>query len=116
VAALGFVLTVTFECKPISGAYLGWSAEVPTKCINTNTLVVVSKSNPSGNMPRLHMLTLVFAGGAINIALDLAVFALPIPKVMKLNASLHKRLGVCLTFLVGTNYTVSSDLIDADLS
>jgi hypothetical protein len=46
--------------------------------------------------------------GSVNIILDLVVFFLPIPKVLKLNASIHKRIGVCLTFLVGLFVTFVS--------
>lgn len=80
-ATIGMVLAVIFECNPVSGAYLRWDGETESKCINTTAQVL--------------------AMSGINILLDLLVFILPIRNIMKLNASLQKRVGVCLTFLVG---------------
>ncbi|KAK3048241.1 hypothetical protein LTR09_010402 [Extremus antarcticus] len=45
---------------------------------------------------------------AINIILDLVVFVLPIPKILRLNTSTSKKIGICLTFLVGLFVTVVS--------
>lgn len=47
---------------------------------------------------------------AVNITLDLVVFILPIPKIIKLNTSRGKKLGVCLTFLLGLFVTVVSGI------
>lgn len=87
-ATIGMVLSVAFECHPISGAYLRWDGETESKCINTTAQVL--------------------ALSGINILLDLLVFVLPIRNIMKLNASLQKRIGVCLTFLVGKSTPLSS--------
>ncbi|KAK5171457.1 uncharacterized protein LTR77_004602 [Saxophila tyrrhenica] len=85
---IGVLPTVAFECSPISGAYLRWDGETETKCLNTTAQVV--------------------SMAAVNILLDLVVFILPIPKIIKLNISANKKVGICFTFLVGLFVTAVS--------
>ena len=85
---IGMVLAIAFECNPVAGAYNAWDGEHPATCIDTHSQLTV------------------MAG--INIVLDLAVFFLPIPKVVKLETSTQKKIGVCMTFLVGLFVTVVS--------
>jgi hypothetical protein len=82
----GMVLAIVFECDPLTGTYEKWNGLHPTECINTNAQVI--------------------AMAGINIILDLIVFFLPIPKVLKLHISNKERLGVCVTFLVGLFVTI----------
>jgi len=50
----------------------------------------------------------IYATAGINIALDLLVFFLPIPKLTKLSVSYARKAGICLTFLIGLFVTVCS--------
>ncbi|KAK4545780.1 hypothetical protein LTR36_002734 [Oleoguttula mirabilis] len=81
-------LSVVFECKPISLAWTGWDGEQKGHCFNQEAEI--------------------FAVSGINIALDILVFFLPIPKLIKLEISPKKKAGICLTFVVGLFVTVCS--------
>lgn len=50
----------------------------------------------------------IYAGAGINITWDLAVFFLPIPRLIKVQISARKKVGICITFLVGLFVTVCS--------
>lgn len=45
VGTIGIILSVVFECNPVSGAYNRWDGEVPTQCININAQVLTSKNS-----------------------------------------------------------------------
>lgn len=81
-------ITLGFECNPISYAWLRWDNEHTGTCIDLNAQV--------------------FALAGINIAQDIAVVFLPLPKVVYLNLSWRKKLAVCSIFLVGLFVTACS--------
>ena len=87
-AFFGIVFAFIFSCRPISGNWMAWDGEHPATCTNAfaQSMSVAS----------------------INVALDLTIFLLPIPKVWALNMSVKKRIGVILTFTVGLLVTVIS--------
>ena len=87
-ANAAFVLSIIFQCKPVTGAYKAWDGTVEAKCFNTSAQII--------------------AMAGINILLDLTVFFLPIPKLVQLEISTRKKIGVCLTFLVGLFVTIVS--------
>lgn len=72
---------ILFSCNPISYFWHQWDGEHQGHCFNTNAQI--------------------FAGAAVNIALDIVVLVLPIPKIMKIDVSYKKRIGIVLTFFVG---------------
>ncbi|KAJ5993578.1 hypothetical protein N7451_009302 [Penicillium sp. IBT 35674x] len=78
---LTFLFGFTFQCSPVSYNWNGWDGEHPGSCVETNALVV--------------------AAAAFNIVLDVWVIALPIPRVLTLQASLHTKLQVVFMFSVG---------------
>lgn len=87
-AAIAMLLSLIFECNPVSGAWTQWNGVRTTKCINFQAQGAALAS--------------------INIFLDLIVFFLPIPRMLKLNTSNRKKFGICLTFLVGLFVTIVS--------
>ena len=78
---LAFLFAFAFQCSPISYNWYGWDGEHHGSCVATNTMVVTA--------------------AALNIVLDVWVIALPLPMVMKLQASLTTKLQVMLMFSVG---------------
>ncbi|KAL2820970.1 hypothetical protein BDW59DRAFT_150387 [Aspergillus cavernicola] len=76
-----FLFAFAFQCSPVSYNWDGWDGEHEGKCVQTNPLVV--------------------SAAAINIVLDAWVIALPIPRVLKLQASISTKLQVILMFSVG---------------
>lgn len=86
--AIAMWISILFECHPINYAWLLWDGEHKGTCINTQALI--------------------YACSAINIVLDSMVFFLPIPKLMQLEVSGRKKIGICLTFLVGLFVTICS--------
>jgi hypothetical protein len=73
-------LVVLFQCTPVHKA---WDATglVEGTCVNMNTFY--------------------YANFAVKLASDLALFTLPIPKVMQLRMSVGKRVGVAVMFGLG---------------
>ncbi|KAJ5785295.1 uncharacterized protein N7503_010507 [Penicillium pulvis] len=78
---LTFLFGFTFQCSPVSYNWNGWNGEHTGSCVETNSLVV--------------------AAAAFNIVLDIWVIAMPIPRVLTLQASLHTKLQVVFMFSVG---------------
>ncbi|KAJ5174937.1 uncharacterized protein N7482_000814 [Penicillium canariense] len=76
-----FIFALAFQCWPIEHTWYGWDGQHPGKCVQNHTLVVVA--------------------AALNIVLDAWVIALPIPKVLELQASITTKLQVVLMFSVG---------------
>jgi hypothetical protein len=76
-----FLFAFAFQCSPVSYNWNGWDGEQEGRCVKTNPLVV--------------------AAAALNIVLDVWVIALPIPKVLKLQASTTTKLQVTFMFSVG---------------
>lgn len=87
-ANTAFVLSIIFQCDPVVGAYKAWDGTVEAKCFNNNAQII--------------------AMAGINILLDLLVFFLPVPKLVKLEISTRKKIGVCLTFMTGLFVTIVS--------
>ncbi|KAK5127097.1 hypothetical protein LTR85_008457 [Meristemomyces frigidus] len=85
---IGSNLSTLFECKPINLAWLQWDGEHKGHCFDQEAQI--------------------FANAGINIVLDLVVFFLPIPKLMKLEITPKKKIGICLTFIVGLFVTICS--------
>lgn len=50
----------------------------------------------------------IYAGSATNITMDLVVFVLPIPRLLKVQISTRRKVGICATFLVGLFVTLCS--------
>lgn len=79
---------IVFTCTPIDYAWHNWKGEGNGTCIDT--------------------LALIYSCAALNIVLDLLVFALPIPQVWQLQLNKRAKVGVCATFLVGLFATICS--------
>jgi len=82
---IGFVVAFTLECTPIKCI---WSSNTQCHCLSGDALILIATS--------------------INIVLDLLVFLLPIPKILRLNMSLRNRLGITFVMLVGLFVTACS--------
>lgn len=80
---LGFTLTMTFACMPISAVWTTWDGtRTPDYCINQNTFYLVA--------------------AAVNIALDIAIVLIPIPELIKLSLSGRKKIFLSAIFGVGS--------------
>ncbi|KAL4987806.1 hypothetical protein BDW68DRAFT_197132 [Aspergillus falconensis] len=88
--ALGSFLAQVLSCKPVSYYWNQWDGEHVGKCSSHNSLLL--------------------AHSIINIFLDILVFALPMPVLVRLQMSIEKRVGICLMFAVGLVVTVISIL------
>ena len=73
--------TMIFQCMPISFFWNGWTGENVGKCININAFSWIR--------------------AAIEILIDLAIISLPIPLLLRLKLSLHKRLQILSMFSIG---------------
>ncbi|KAJ5650413.1 uncharacterized protein N7484_004136 [Penicillium longicatenatum] len=78
---LTFLFGFAFQCSPVSYNWDGWDGEHKGMCVETNPLVV--------------------AAAAFNIVLDIWVIALPIPRVLTLQASMNTKLQVVFMFSIG---------------
>ncbi|KAL3467696.1 hypothetical protein BJX64DRAFT_121549 [Aspergillus heterothallicus] len=78
---IAFMFALAFQCSPVSYNWNGWDGEHEGTCVEKNTLVVTA--------------------AALNIVLDAWVIALPIPKVLRLQASITTKLQVIFMFSVG---------------
>jgi hypothetical protein len=90
-AAYGVAMCIFFslQCTPVSYFWVQWDREHTGTCINFNLGTYI--------------------GSAINIAFDLVVFFLPVPKLTKLQVrDKRRKVGVILTFLVGLFVTLCS--------
>ncbi|KAF7592019.1 hypothetical protein BBP40_000800 [Aspergillus hancockii] len=81
------VLVVIFQCWPV---YKAWDATglVEGKCVN--------------------MTTFYYANFGIKLATDIALFAMPIPKLVQLKMTVGKRVGLVLMFSLGLLVCVTS--------
>jgi hypothetical protein len=80
--SLGFELALIFGCKPIRATWTGWLKEEPVDyCMNQNAFI--------------------YAAAGTNIAIDLAIVAIPIPQLLKLKLSLRRKLFLLSIFSVG---------------
>ncbi|KAL4861977.1 hypothetical protein BDV12DRAFT_56768 [Aspergillus spectabilis] len=78
---IAFMFALAFQCSPVSYNWNGWDGEHEGSCVEKNTLVVTA--------------------AAVNIVLDAWVIAMPIPKVLRLQASITTKLQVIFMFSVG---------------
>ncbi|PPJ57677.1 hypothetical protein CBER1_00129 [Cercospora berteroae] len=85
---IGCVLACIFPCQPISYAWRQVLPGVTGKCSNRTAAA--------------------FAFSGINIAYDVIVLLIPIPRFIGLSIPLHKKIGVCSCFLVGFAVTACS--------
>ncbi|USW59043.1 hypothetical protein Slin15195_G123620 [Septoria linicola] len=85
---IGCVLVCIFPCQPISYAWRQVLPGVTGTCSNR--------------------LAAAFAFSGINIAYDVIVLLIPIPRFIGLDIPLHKKIGVCSCFLVGFAVTACS--------
>ncbi|KAI6803644.1 hypothetical protein KC332_g2584 [Hortaea werneckii] len=85
---VAFTFSIIFSCQPVEAKYTNWDLEHPGKCI---------KNKP-------HFIPM----GVVNIILDLAVFFLPIPKLLQTQLPTRKKIGISTTFLVGLLVTIFS--------
>ncbi|KAF7198334.1 Satratoxin biosynthesis SC1 cluster protein 4 [Pseudocercospora fuligena] len=86
--AIAIAFTVAFECAPVSLTWTRWDGEHHGTCVDYQAQS--------------------YAISALNVVLDFATFLLPIPKLVTLNISIRKKIGVCFTFLVGFLATLFS--------
>lgn len=89
--AYGLSMCIFFlmQCRPINYFWVQWDGQHEGTCINF----------------RLG----TYIGSGINIGLDLVVFFLPVPRLVKLQVSdTRRKVGVVLTFLVGLFVTICS--------
>ncbi|RMZ21019.1 hypothetical protein D0859_14973 [Hortaea werneckii] len=76
-------ITIIAACSPVSYSWNRWDpGEHSGHCIDVNAGI--------------------FAGAGINIALDLAILLLPVPKLLKLEVSWPRKIGILATFSMGT--------------
>ena len=73
--------SMIFQCTPVAFFWKGWAGEMAGHCININLFSWIR--------------------AAIEIAIDVAIIALPIPTVLKLQMSWRKRIQVVLIFSMG---------------
>ena len=85
---VAFWFSILFECDPIGHVWKVWDGEHQGTCVDTQSLI--------------------YASSGCNILLDLMVFFLPFPKLVRLEVSVRRKIGVCLTFAVGLFVTACS--------
>jgi hypothetical protein len=78
--ALAFVFAVAFQCKPVDYAFRYWRERGGT-CVNGDALT--------------------WALAAINIAIDVAVIALPLHPLSKLKTTTRRKLLISVMFSCG---------------
>ncbi|KAH8199217.1 hypothetical protein TruAng_006623 [Truncatella angustata] len=83
-----FVVTLLTYCVPFDYTWMRWDNQNTGTCINMNAQTYVC--------------------AALNIALDLIIFFIPIPQLAKLDLTLKKKAGIILTFCVGLFVTICS--------
>ncbi|UPX11213.1 uncharacterized protein EKO05_0001833 [Ascochyta rabiei] len=80
--SVGFGLTMTFSCWPISAIWTRWAMEkTPVYCINLKLFYYIA--------------------AAVNISSDLLIALIPIPQLWRLNLSLRRKLYLLAVFGVG---------------
>ncbi|KAK6829374.1 hypothetical protein PG987_009958 [Apiospora arundinis] len=83
-----FVVTLLTYCVPFDYTWMRWNNERHGKCINMDAQT--------------------YTCAALNIVLDIVIFFMPIPQLMKLDLSWKKKMGIIFTFLVGLFVTICS--------
>jgi hypothetical protein len=87
--AVAMCIFFSLECRPVSYFWKQWDGEHEGSCINFQLGTYI--------------------GSGVNIAFDLIVFFLPVPKLAKLQVrDKRRKAGVVLTFLVGLFVTLCS--------
>ncbi|GKZ21918.1 hypothetical protein AbraIFM66951_007312 [Aspergillus brasiliensis] len=84
---------VIFQCSPIHKAWDA-SGSVPGQCLSLTAFYYISFG--------------------IRLATDLALFALPLPKVLRLNMTVGKRAGLVMMFGLGVLYADSPPWLNPD--
>ncbi|KAK8022161.1 hypothetical protein PG993_012928 [Apiospora rasikravindrae] len=85
---VAFVVTLLTYCVPFDYTWTRWDNEKTGKCINMDAQT--------------------YTCAALNIVLDIVIFFMPIPQLMKLDLSWKKKVGIIFTFLVGLFVTICS--------
>ncbi|ROW11215.1 hypothetical protein VMCG_01306 [Cytospora schulzeri] len=88
VFCLVFAVTLLAYCQPFSYVWSRWDGRYEGKCIN--------------------MTAQTFVCAAMNIVLDVIIFLLPIPQLLKLETNWRAKLGVILVFMLGLFVTICS--------
>lgn len=87
---VAFECVSIWQCKPVAGAWKKWDGTYAAKCNNINLQSWMS--------------------AAINIILDIAIIALPMPELYKLSMGTRQKIHVVMMFSVGLVVTVISCL------
>lgn len=74
-----FLFVIGFECTPISGI---WDRTIPRKCVNLNAVAVASS--------------------VLSIVEDIAILAMPIQQLSKLQLGLKKKIAVGFMLSLGS--------------
>ncbi|KIW07006.1 uncharacterized protein PV09_01901 [Verruconis gallopava] len=85
---LGGTISTGLYCRPLNYVWEGWDGLHPAKCVNINAQT--------------------FAMAGVNMALDIAIFILPIPPIMRLHMTMRKRIAVSGVFATGLFVTACS--------
>ncbi|ROW01737.1 hypothetical protein VSDG_02140 [Cytospora chrysosperma] len=90
IALFCFVFTVTLltYCQPFSYVWTRWDSRYQGTCIN--------------------MTAQTFVCASMNIVLDVTIFLLPIPQLLKLETNWRAKAGVILVFMLGLFVTICS--------
>lgn len=86
--AIVFLVTLLTYCVPFEYVWQMWDNRHVGKCIN--------------------MTAQTYVCAALNIIMDVTIFLMPIPKLMKLETDWKTKVGVILTFLLGLFVTICS--------
>lgn len=86
-SAIAGALAMIFACRPLSNAW---------------------KYADTGNGTCIHRVDAAYAYGGLNVAFDIIVIALPIPKLLRLEVSTRQKIGIMSCFLVGLVATACS--------
>jgi hypothetical protein len=78
---VGCIISTALYCHPISFVWNGWDGLHPATCVNINAQT--------------------YALAGINMSLDIIIFIMPIPQVLRLQMSMKKRIAVAGIFAVG---------------
>ncbi|KAK6075045.1 CFEM domain-containing protein [Seiridium cupressi] len=85
---ISFIVTMFTYCVPFDYSWARWDNEKKGTCIDINAQ------------------TYTCAG--LNIVLDIIIFFIPIPQLLKLDLTWKKKSGIIMTFLVGLFVTICS--------
>ncbi|KID59831.1 uncharacterized protein G6M90_00g093390 [Metarhizium brunneum] len=88
VYGITFILTSVFQCKPISYYWVHWDGEHQGTCANISEIA--------------------WANGAISIAIDIWMIAIPLSQLWRLKLDWKKKVGVFIMLSVGFLVTIVS--------